>query len=553
MAGGGNGSVLRVARLLRLSRMARMARLLRAMPELMIMIKGMMAACRSVFFTLILLGIIIYIFAIAFTQLCGGSEVGERYFSDVPSSMMNLLIYGTLMDSIGQMINDCSRDSIPVLILIFLFVLLASLTVMNMLIGVLCEVVSAVAATEKEEMLVTYVHEKLLKVVSLLDADGGGTISKKEFTQILENVDAVRCLQDVGVDVIGLVDFADFIFEDESGATDDPIELSFPKFMEVVLQLRGSNNATVKDIVDFRKYMRISQNSMRYSLTKMENDIHTIAAHIVRDVDAAVQKELSSISKAILEEHAEIMDANYEEKISDDKIDISFDKHAKTDSARTSKASRRPKEMKKLSIESKDSSDSSEGKRLSFPALPLYASPKEASIQPMAPQSSEPEPFLRESVQPDLSEFDNYFDEGQAVFDESINDISLQGAWFRIEQNGVPTIHLKPALTGKGTSRDAANVDFEARLCAAHKAFGHVAPDNEFSPMRGAAPGRSTQRKTATELAAFAQAESGKDDRSQPKAALGFHAHAGQSTTYDKAFPFQERLDSSSHHRSLPL
>merc|ERR1712151_1209243 len=102
-------------------------------------------------------------------------------------------------------------------LLFFLFVLLASLTVMNMLIGVLCEVVSAVAATEKEEMLVTYVHQKLHKVVTMLDTDGGGTISKNEFVKILENGDAVRCLQDVGVDVIGLVDFADFIFENDDG------------------------------------------------------------------------------------------------------------------------------------------------------------------------------------------------------------------------------------------------------------------------------------------------------------------------------------------------
>merc|ERR1712107_522891 len=105
-----------------------------------------------------------------------------------------------------------------------------------MLIGVLCEVVSAVAATEKEEMLVTYVNQKLQKVVAMLDTDGGGTISKTEFMQILENVEAVRCLQDVGVDVIGLVDFADFIFEnddnengeDEEGEGEK--ELDFPKF-----------------------------------------------------------------------------------------------------------------------------------------------------------------------------------------------------------------------------------------------------------------------------------------------------------------------------------
>eukprot|EP00971_Amphidinium_carterae_P054125 1065787-Amphidinium_carterae.1 len=60
----------------------------------------------------------------------------------------------------------------------FFYILLAALTVMNMLIGVLCEVVSATAATEKEEMLVTYVNEKLRSVVKLIDQDGSMSISK---------------------------------------------------------------------------------------------------------------------------------------------------------------------------------------------------------------------------------------------------------------------------------------------------------------------------------------------------------------------------------------
>merc|ERR1719183_2974034 len=94
--------------------------------------------------------------------------------------------------------------------------------------------------------------------MALLDSDGGGTISKKEFIEIIDNVDAVRCLDDVGVDVFALVDLADYIFEDDDAENQDEIELDFTKFMEVVLQLRGTNHATVKDIVDLRKFMRKS-------------------------------------------------------------------------------------------------------------------------------------------------------------------------------------------------------------------------------------------------------------------------------------------------------
>eukprot|EP00929_Paragymnodinium_shiwhaense_P061623 TRINITY_DN30798_c0_g1_i1.p1 TRINITY_DN30798_c0_g1~~TRINITY_DN30798_c0_g1_i1.p1 ORF type:complete len:810 (-),score=154.60 TRINITY_DN30798_c0_g1_i1:331-2760(-) len=268
--GGSNTSVLRVARLLRLSRMCRMARLLRAMPELMIMIKGMLAATRSVFFTLCLLFVFTYVFAIALKQLAEDTPLGPEHFPSVPMSMVTLMVYGVFLDSFASFFLALMKHP-HLALMFFFFVLIGSLTILNMLVGVLCEVVSAVAATEQEEMLVTYVNDKLSRVMQLIDTDGGGSISKKEFMQILENVDAVRSLNDVGVDVFALVDLADYIFEDDDAANEDDIELDFGKFMEVVLQLRGTNQATVKDIVDLRKFMRLAMSeNYKQSLTIME-------------------------------------------------------------------------------------------------------------------------------------------------------------------------------------------------------------------------------------------------------------------------------------------
>jgi len=114
-----------------------------------------------------------------------------------------------------------------------------------------------------------------------LDSDGGGTISKQEFVQILDNVEAVRCLNDVGVDVFALIDLADYIFEDDSAASTVSLELDFGRFMEVILQLRGTNQATVKDIVDLRKFMRLSMLET-YKQTTMIleklNDLHNEGA-----------------------------------------------------------------------------------------------------------------------------------------------------------------------------------------------------------------------------------------------------------------------------------
>lgn len=260
-----NASVLRIGRLMRLSRMARMARLLRAMPELLILIKGMLAAVRSVCFTLLLLCILMYAFGIAFRQLAVDTPAGTDYFGTLLDSMHTLILKGTLLDGPSVVTSAFVEDGTWYLLALFyLYVLLSSLTVMNTLIGVLCEVVSAISETEREQMTITMVKAKLKHIMinSGIDKNNDGNISEDEFKQMLENVEAAKILQEVGVDVVGLVDVAEFIFEDVEEDEEGERNLSFPKFVDVILNLRGSNTATVKDVVDLRKFMRMSVHAL---------------------------------------------------------------------------------------------------------------------------------------------------------------------------------------------------------------------------------------------------------------------------------------------------
>jgi len=102
--------VMRLVRLARLTRMGRLARLLRAVPELIILIKGIGVASRSVFFTLILLLVIIYFFAIVLKQFLVGTAVGQRYFNSVPEAMISLLLDAVLPDQ-ATIVRDCARES----------------------------------------------------------------------------------------------------------------------------------------------------------------------------------------------------------------------------------------------------------------------------------------------------------------------------------------------------------------------------------------------------------------------------------------------------------
>merc|ERR1719329_769548 len=115
----GNASILR---LLRLARLSRMARMLRSMPELLILIKGMVAAMRSVGFVLLLQVIMMYIFSIAFVQLLAGTDAGDNWFPGIPASMYTLMVAGTFMDDITTCANEIARENFPCAALFFVFV-----------------------------------------------------------------------------------------------------------------------------------------------------------------------------------------------------------------------------------------------------------------------------------------------------------------------------------------------------------------------------------------------------------------------------------------------
>merc|ERR1712039_432851 len=117
-----------------------------------------------------------------------------------------------------------------------------------MLAGILVEVVNVVSAVEKEKMAVDFVKDELYGFLNDVDEDHDQCLSKSDFEALVILPACAKTWAHVGVDVVGLTDFMDYIFEDKD-------KISFQKFMELVLQLRGTNTATVKDIVDMRRFM----------------------------------------------------------------------------------------------------------------------------------------------------------------------------------------------------------------------------------------------------------------------------------------------------------
>jgi len=289
---------LRTMRLIRLTRLGRIVRLLRMFPELMTLLKGIATAMRSVCFTLLLLFVLIFVFGVIFKVQAIDTDCQkvQDLFPSLFDAMWTLFLHGTLLDTVGPVLNGI-RSCAPFRALLFvIFIFLSSFTVMNMLIGILCDVVSQVSQSEKEEATLSALKAELLDVLECHDVDDDRSIGIAEFELLMRNPEVHRILERFSVNGNDMISLKDVLFEErnrdflEEGQNQpvlaearqvtpsDGIErrndssvsmaatsssfkhlqkkLSFAELLSVVLRLRGGNTSTVTDIVDLREYMR---------------------------------------------------------------------------------------------------------------------------------------------------------------------------------------------------------------------------------------------------------------------------------------------------------
>mmetsp|Transcript_25702 Transcript_25702/g.59931 ORF Transcript_25702/g.59931 Transcript_25702/m.59931 type:complete len:939 (+) Transcript_25702:125-2941(+) len=266
---------LTVFRMMRLLRLTRMARVLRMVPELLVLLKGIGAALKSVSFTLALLFILLYTFGVLFKSLTENHPaLAEAYFPSVGEAMISLLCHGTLLDNVTLVMQDLRQQASLALAMVFLlYIFLSSFTVLNMLIGILCQVVAQVFQSEQDAAEVAYLKTHLTGILECYDKNGDRTINRDEFDLLMENPELHECLRKFGTDVNGLVSLADVLFTDTMGSGaltgnqchDSDTKhraLGFKEFLHVILRLRGEKRASVTDIVELREYVRRRQDHM---------------------------------------------------------------------------------------------------------------------------------------------------------------------------------------------------------------------------------------------------------------------------------------------------
>eukprot|EP00929_Paragymnodinium_shiwhaense_P040753 TRINITY_DN21227_c0_g1_i1.p1 TRINITY_DN21227_c0_g1~~TRINITY_DN21227_c0_g1_i1.p1 ORF type:complete len:646 (+),score=118.26 TRINITY_DN21227_c0_g1_i1:68-2005(+) len=284
-----------VLRLLRLLRVTRMAKAMRAMPELMIMIKGVLTGLRSVAASLILLAAVTYLFAILFRQLAADTVVGAELFANVPEAAYSLFIQSCLPDN-GDALDMLFFERWDLGLLFILFLGVASLTIMNMLIGVMCEVMRVVSDDKHRQM---QEEDMAIHVRRALEREHGegvdrieNHITKEDILIVLDDADAIHSLQKLHVDVLALAEDADVLFDGASSKG-----LSFQEFTEVLAMFDKSHGASYRAMTGIRKRINLAS----YEITSVHTRLKTFHQTWLQEFQA-LRRTLDGLKQAKAEE-----------------------------------------------------------------------------------------------------------------------------------------------------------------------------------------------------------------------------------------------------------
>jgi len=251
--------------------------------------------------------ILVYVFAIILHSLLqsdNDTNAALKTISDSPAvhcerltnCMWMLLVNGTfLLDGTGIILTYLMFGSDPAVIvsgmILLTFIFISALVICNMLIGVLCEVVSAVAQGERDEAAIRMMKETILVELQQFDDDGNGMISKSELTHVMKNKQALGVLRSIEVDKESLQELLQMLFYDRG----DDAEVSIERVMELLLMYRGNLTTTVKHMVEAHAFnrwclthqMKVHSDRIDHHLRQLPQMIHQSILSVAQNGQSA--------------------------------------------------------------------------------------------------------------------------------------------------------------------------------------------------------------------------------------------------------------------------
>lgn len=288
-------------RLFRMVRLTRLARVVRNVPELVTMALGLLQGARACAASIVMIIMLIYIFGISLHALLKeehdlNQRIKNSYnvnFATLLDCMWILLIDGTFMlDGTGDILTMLSYEKkancIVATLILLSFLFLAAMVICNMLIGVLCEVVTQVAQRERDSKAIRLLKETML--IHLKQYDGGdGKISKDQLKEVMSEKSSRELLDHLNIDTVFMLALQKMLY------TKHDTLIPIKGVMELMLTCRGDTPATVHTIANCLSYL-----SSRLDKLDLHLKDHAASIYSMTHGHAPLERSTKSLSRQSL-------------------------------------------------------------------------------------------------------------------------------------------------------------------------------------------------------------------------------------------------------------
>merc|ERR1711939_219395 len=114
--------------------------------------------------------------------------------------MITLATHGVLGDNLKKAVDATCKQSGFLCAAFFVFMLLSAITLYNMLLGVLCEVITRTTEEEKQAMLIEHFKANMLAAFEAIDHTSDGYISREEWQDISQSDAIMSSLEELGIE-----------------------------------------------------------------------------------------------------------------------------------------------------------------------------------------------------------------------------------------------------------------------------------------------------------------------------------------------------------------
>jgi len=258
-SGFSNLKAFRIIRITRLVKAVRLARIFRFVMAFRLLISSILHTLKSLFWALMLLVLIIYVFAVLFTQAVNDHitdpeapiledadlQATDEYFGSLAATMLSLFMSISGGVSWENVISPLKKISTAWVVVYLFYISFTYFAVLNVVTAVFCQ--SAIDGAQndhasKVHAILANKEQHLLKIQTLFQKFGaeGGVITFEQFSRNLKAAEVREYFQTLGLDVWDAWSFFKLLDEDGGG------EVEIEEFLMGCLRLRGQ--ATAMDV-----------------------------------------------------------------------------------------------------------------------------------------------------------------------------------------------------------------------------------------------------------------------------------------------------------------